>query len=164
MTASPGAPGTGPPVYQPAFQELTGKFSTPARFTPTPSTARCTSRAGIRSCKGLAVGIGACGGPVIDPAPTTNGMCDGRSPPLTPPAAWDARAGVSDLTTSPAPVPSRHDNPSARTRTTAKATALRMCAYCCRRELALPTIGDAARRLGSSADIVTALAPAREPA
>src|SRR2546423_15102652 len=106
MTVSPGAPGTGPPVYQPAFQELTGKFSTPARFTPTPSTARCTSRAGIRSCKGLAVGIGACGGPIFDPVPTRNGIGECRSPPGALPEALYARPGASELPRSPPAIPS----------------------------------------------------------
>src|SRR5450759_726995 len=59
MTASPGAPGTGPALYQPAFQAFTGTFITPERFTPTASTARWTFRDGMSNCAGGAVGISA---------------------------------------------------------------------------------------------------------
>src|ERR1700687_4175892 len=60
VTASPGAPGTEPYWYQPAFQELIGTFMTPERSTPTASTARWTFRSGMRICTGGAVGNCTC--------------------------------------------------------------------------------------------------------
>src|ERR1700682_5243705 len=59
MTASPGAPGTGPPAYQPAFQPFIGNFMNPQRSTPTPSTGRLTLMEGMSSGTGAAVGMSA---------------------------------------------------------------------------------------------------------
>ena len=167
MTASPGAPGTGPAAYQPAFQALSGKFNTPARFTPTRSTARWTSRAGIRSCTGAAVGIGGCGERTSEPELTTNCTRERRSRPKASPGPSCAGAASSALTPSspaaPSPPdgPSRHEDPRVSARTAAKATALDKRAFCARRNHVVATNGDARGRLRSTADIVTALAPAR---
>src|SRR5450759_4428394 len=59
ITASPGAPGTDPPLYQPASHPLEGRFMNPYRFTPTASTGRWTFRIGISNCTGGAVGMSA---------------------------------------------------------------------------------------------------------
>src|SRR5579864_5049492 len=124
MMASPGAPGTGPPSYQPPFHGFTGRFIWPLRSTPTGSTGRWTLIEEMRIVAGGEVG-------------TTNGgtyvMSTGfpTAAPITPKligcAGTKRATGATGSTTPGLGLPSLHAKatviPSTPTRTAASRTA-----------------------------------------